>query len=199
MYITEPTLLRRNNGLATYQNDLADAQPDATDAVLWIDVHGQVVQTNRQAELALASEVIFSRVANRLVPLDATDHKDWQRSLAQATVSNRPSMALLSGEFGRICVALIPGTDRRLEIRFRTADLLERTQLQVFARSLNITACEQEIMRLILAGLKPKAIAGVKFRSEATVRSHVKSVLLKTGCNSVQELVILLAGLPSLT
>lgn len=60
-----------------------------------------------------------------------------------------------------------------------------------FLLSLKIfTKKEQEVLRYVVQGIKSEAIAKLLNRSIFTIRNHRKNILQKSGCNSVQELLV---------
>jgi pimeloyl-ACP methyl ester carboxylesterase/DNA-binding CsgD family transcriptional regulator len=61
--------------------------------------------------------------------------------------------------------------------------------------SFGLTAAEAEVLKELTLGAAVKEIAGTSDRREATVRSHVKALLAKTGTRSQMEMVRLTLGL----
>lgn len=69
----------------------------------------------------------------------------------------------------------------------------------LLAETYAFTASEIEVLRVLLRGRSPNAIAEETGRSIATVRSHIRSLLEKTLTNSLLELVRLCLGLMAIT
>jgi len=60
-----------------------------------------------------------------------------------------------------------------------------------FLLSLNIfTSREREILRYVVQGMKSQDIARQLHRSVYTIRNHRKNILQKSGCSTVQELLV---------
>lgn len=69
-------------------------------------------------------------------------------------------------------------------------DLMPR-DLNVMASRYELTAAEAEVTRLLAQGNSLATIAQTTGRTMATVRSHLKSVFMKTGTHRQVELVVL--------
>ena len=67
--------------------------------------------------------------------------------------------------------------------------------IDAFATCHGLTPAERRILHLLAEGLPPKKIAGLARRSEATVRSQVRSVLGKCQYSSVRDMLLCLASL----
>jgi DNA-binding NarL/FixJ family response regulator len=55
---------------------------------------------------------------------------------------------------------------------------------------LNLSAKEMEVLRYVCQGMDRKEIAAVMFNSENTVKSYIRSILNKTGYDSIRKLAI---------
>lgn len=64
----------------------------------------------------------------------------------------------------------------------------------LFSRSHAMTAREDEVLRLLVAGADTRAVAAELFLSEHTVNDHVKAVLAKSGLTGRQALLARVAG-----
>lgn len=56
--------------------------------------------------------------------------------------------------------------------------------------AIEITKRETEVLTLVCAGLEPKQIASKLGTSPWTVRSQIKTLMMKTSCNSRVKLVL---------
>lgn len=77
-------------------------------------------------------------------------------------------------------VLYVPETERVLS---------EREKFHYFAMEHDLSAREQDMLRLLLEQKTNSEIAGVLFISENTVKFHIKNLLQKTGCKNRKELV----------
>ena len=77
-------------------------------------------------------------------------------------------------------VLYVPETERVMS---------EREKFHYFAMEHDLSAREQDMLRLLLEQKTNSEIAGVLFISENTVKFHIKNLLQKTGCKNRKELV----------
>ena len=77
-------------------------------------------------------------------------------------------------------VLYVPETERVLS---------EREKFHYFAMEHDLSAREQDMLRLLLEQKTNSEIAGALFISENTVKFHIKNLLQKTGCKNRKELV----------
>lgn len=164
-------------------------------ASISLDANGNTRTYNALASDLLAEQTVMKVQNGRLVPFLAADLPLWIRCLNKILDDRQASILILQAEHHRVAVALVPN-NQGVEVRIQRNDTVEDETLRIFAHSAGITAAERDVLRLVTSGLKPAIIAKVRCRSEATVRSHIKSLLYKTGCTSIQELVSLVAALP---
>ena len=185
----------------------ADVQAKLADTHAWerrlpyasieLDASGNVRQFNPLANDMFGEQSPFKLQNGRLIPFLPDDLPIWLHRLNKILDDRQAGFVILNGSYSRVAVALLPSS-QGVEVRVRRNDTAEDETLRLFAQSAEITLAERDVLRLIISGLKPAVIAKVRCRSEATVRSHIKSLLHKTGCTSIQELVSLVAGLPSM-
>lgn len=196
-------------GLSTIRNQLAYFEPQPSDpsqskpiaqqAVWLLDPSGRVLRQNHLANDALEFTQAFRIEDQLLKPFLATQDNYWFGQINQVRRNGQPGMALLSAGTGRVAVGLNPRSQGQLAVIFEVNLQVSEELLQLFARSVNLTPTEADVVRLMLMGLRPKAIAQARSRSEATVRSHIKNLLSKSGCVSAQELLVVLTRLPKIT
>ena len=169
----------------------------ASYASIVLDENGNTRSYNSLGGEVIADQTVLKLQNDRLVPFLASDLHSWLRSLNKTIDQRKPSILILHAEHHHVAVGLIPHP-AGVEIRIQRNDMIEDETLRIFSQSVGITMAERDVLRLVNSGMKPVTIAKVRCRSEATVRSHIKSLLHKTGCTSIQELVSLVSALPSL-
>ena len=185
----------------------ADIQPKLIESPAWerrlshasivLDENGNTRSYNALGGEMIAEQTVLKSQNGRLVPFLASDLHLWLRSLNKTIDQRKPCFLILHAEHHHVAVGLVPHPSG-VEIRVQRNDTIEDETLRIFSQSVGITLAEQDVLRLVNSGMKPTVIAKVRCRSEATVRSHIKSLLHKTGCTSIQELVSLVSALPAL-
>jgi DNA-binding CsgD family transcriptional regulator len=184
-------------------SDFRDVQTKAAHgpevyALIQTDRFGHVLSQNWTAQDMLRQETVFRVEHSVLMPLERKDDDRWFSLLLETSRSMAPRVILLTGDSRKTPVAVTPNHDRTLEIRIQIGIAVSERTLSVAFSSLGLTESERDVLRCLLNGLKPKTIASQKFRSESTVRSHIKSLLAKCGCNSLQEVIVLFGRLPEM-
>ncbi len=81
-------------------------------------------------------------------------------------------------------------------VSFAKPALVSSVTLDYLGRTHNLTPSECEVLRMLGEGRVPKQIAHARSVSLATVRSQIRSVLGKTGAQSISSLLLRLASLP---
>ncbi len=97
-------------------------------------------------------------------------------------------------------VAVVPlgmGSDRRLaSLVVERAELCSHYTLAAFSRQHQLSPAEAGVLRLLVRGMAPEAIARRNGVALSTVRTQVISIRAKTGVASVRELVNRLSRIP---
>lgn len=166
-------------------------------AVFLVDGSGIVRRRNFLAEEVLREEQIFFVRAGLLVPFDESDLPKFRRVLGEVARHHMSRIVVLQGKFTHLAVGISHRNGSDLAVHVQTGLSISEEALHVYSDSVGITSSEREVLRLVLQGLRPAAIAQAKSRTEATVRSHIKNCLAKSGCSSVQELIALVSRLPA--
>jgi DNA-binding CsgD family transcriptional regulator len=187
--------------LAYYEPDTSEfhtSEPlsNAFHAIFILDGIDRVRRKNYLAEELLDDRQLFRITNGHLVPFLDSELPYWERQLNAVRKSGKPRFAILAGLHNRFAVGLSVRSQGDIEVHIETGLKIREEVLQVFCDSTGITGSEKEVLRWVLVGLKPKAIAHIRSRSEATVRSHVKNALAKSGCSSVPELIAMVTRLP---
>jgi DNA-binding CsgD family transcriptional regulator len=176
----------------------AGANHDAY-ALIQTDRFGHVMSQNWMAQTLLQDASVFKIEHSVLLPVNRKDDDRWFNLLLEACRLMAPKLILLADGCQRTPVAVTPNADRSLEVRIQTGSSVSERTLGVAFASLGLTESERDVLRCLLRGQKPKMIASQKFRSESTVRSHIKSLLAKCGCNSLQEVIVLFGRMPEVS
>lgn len=161
-------------------------------------------------------------IDGRCRPLAITDHPGRRAVLDRLLVSDGPQLVprdgtqictwrghafRLSKRHGRAFLALAVNGDRRhvaligeptegtVRVRFERDVLCDEETLEAFAGCYGLTGAEEQVLLLLVQGQPPKRIAGLRTRSEATIRSQIRSVLSKTDSPSIRDLLMRLATL----
>jgi DNA-binding CsgD family transcriptional regulator len=174
----------------------AEAVPNVGHAIFILDGSDRIRRKNYLAEELLVDQQLFRTDAGRLIPLFESELPYWDRQVNSVRRNGKPRFAILAGLHNRFAVGLSLRSQGDIEVHVETGLKIREEVLQVFCDSTGITGSEKEVLRWVLVGLKPKAIAHIRSRSEATVRSHVKNALAKSGCSSVPELIAMVTRLP---
>jgi DNA-binding CsgD family transcriptional regulator len=152
---------------------------------------------NQLATKLLLNKSLFEVIDNQLMPIVTAEKTQWLKATANVWLRKTPTILFINGIGIKIPVLVQPKLGR-INIRLQTADMIAPDTFAVACNSLRITAAEQTVLQMLLRGSAPKAIAKLTNRTEATVRSHVKSLLSKTGSTCMQEVIILFLRMPSL-
>lgn len=180
---------------AAYQAvDLA-ANERIIEFVLRVDT--SVESCNQLATELLCNKSLFEIADNQLMPIGTADKTQWLKAIAKVWFKQTPTILFINDVALKIPVLVQPKLGR-INIRLQTADMIAPDTFAVACNSLRITAAEQSVLQLLLRGSTPKAIAKLTNRTEATVRSHVKSLLSKTGSTCMQEVITLFLRMPAL-
>jgi DNA-binding CsgD family transcriptional regulator len=189
------------NALAYYEPETteprsAESLPNVFHAIFILDGLDRVRRKNYLADELLEEKQLFGIANGRLVPFLESELPYWDRQINSVRKTGKPRFAILAGLHSRFAVGLSVRAQGDVEVHVETGLKIREEVLQVFCDSTGITGSEKEVLRWVLVGLKPKAIAHIRSRSEATVRSHVKNALAKSGCSSVPELIAMVTRLP---
>ena len=174
-----------------------DAPGDMFHAILEISMKTQEVVGNRAAAHLMGRE--FPCHLEQL-PLDRAALLDIRRFMQPKVPSARDRIILASVETGaelRACLALIQRPadhEGRVVVSLSYIDWSE-TLIGRLGEAFGLTASETEVLEGYLANLKPKDIAAERERALETVKVQSKSILRKTGCARMSDVVQLCASI----
>ena len=126
---------------------------------------------------------------------------DMLGGVLSAARGRRQMLTLYSGT-DSLAVACVP-LNQAFEAQSHAVLLMLARQVDTanlsigfFARSHKLTAAEEGVLRGLCNGLEISEIASTNGVAECTVRSQVRALREKTGCNSVRLLLLKVAALP---
>jgi DNA-binding CsgD family transcriptional regulator len=148
---------------------------------------------NRGASFVLSEGKISATPGFRLL---------WESGVSAASSGERRMLFHGRGE-SAMSVALMPldsywrETPKGLVLAiFGKRQMCESLTLIAYGRANRLTAAEQAVLERLCHGDAPALLAERLSVAESTVRSHIKSILAKTGTPSIRELLIVLTKLP---
>jgi DNA-binding NarL/FixJ family response regulator len=196
-------------------SDRGDASVDSTTRLLTAivdqlalgivvaDRHRTVIHANRAARAALRGTGVRITPEAKLEALCASDAAALERALAAAAMQRR-SLSAVGSERQRLSIAVQPLTMANAASRSHAMLLLSKpvlcdgTTLQAFARAHRLTPAETAVVDALCRGFRAKEVALRTQSSVATVRSHLRSIYVKSGARNLQALLARVASLPSL-
>jgi DNA-binding CsgD family transcriptional regulator len=172
--------------------------------VLVISAQGWILHANQAARRELAQAVVLKAHRGELQVVSKADSKLFKKAFDQAVDGLRSLIELSAGGSAACTLALVPlghQPGRRCE---RIAVFLSRTGVcesavfASFARSHGLTRTEEQVLVFLCDCLSTPQIARQMSVAVSTVRSHVRSLCLKTASSGVRALVNRVAILPPL-
>ncbi len=162
-----------------------------------VDLESNLIQMNWQGSLLLETNSVFGLQGVVLLPKLLTEQDPWRLSINQCCLQKQPKMMLLGSFEGRVPVLIQPSDQHSVLIKAAVGDGISQEMMNLVCSSLGVTVTEKEVLRQLLRGIQPKVIAQSQNRTEATIRSHIKCVLAKFQCRSIQELIAVFMRLPT--
>lgn len=168
--------------------------------VLLLDPRGAVLFRNQAAHLLLSRDDALTLLDTRLAPAQAVDQAGWTVAMRDAA-SGRQSMLQLHDRAATLLV-FVPVPDPAI-VRSRTVMLVasrgqghDTTTLAEFGRLHRLTRTEILILTHLSDGTSAQQIAELRGIAVATIRTHIKNLLHKTGHGGLRQLQATLALLP---
>ncbi|MEZ5660023.1 MAG: helix-turn-helix transcriptional regulator [Burkholderiaceae bacterium] len=123
----------------------------------------------------------------------------WAHALRHS--AQRRALIWVDGLRANLMPLHIPGADdthdeTRLRAVFVTCDEHAVGMLRDLSATLQLTPAEREVLKRLMVGDSPGAIAEARHVKLSTVRSQVRGILTKAGVGSIRELITMLAALP---
>ena len=173
--------------------DVQFVEPPTTGRALPGEVAHAARAIVRSSVLALANQRETTRVRiqwdcdglNLLIGI----RDDGQGELKSHDDSLRPIAERVSALDGTLSVASTPGWGSSIDIRL---PLDPPAEPELFTGAVDLSMREREVLGLVSAGARNRAIAEQLSISENTVKFHVSNLLRKTGTRSRSELMAIL-------
>ena len=171
--------------------------------VLVVTAQGWILHANHAARRELTQAVVLQAHRGELKVVLAADSKLFKKAFDHAVEGLRGLVELSAGA-ASCTLALVPlghQAGRRCEriaVFLSRAGVCESAVFGSFARSHGLTRTEEQVLVFLSHCLSTPQIARQMSVAVSTVRSHVRSLCLKTASSGVRELVNRVAILPPL-
>jgi len=138
-------------------------------------------------------------VAGRLGTVLPSDMAQLERALQRAHSGVR-ALVSLGGEDSTTSVAVVPlsaplATPYAL-LAFAKQQLCDSSTMALFSRERGLTSAESSVLASVCSGMRPTEIAQHHGVQISTVRSQLRSIRLKTRCDTIRQLVETVSILP---
>ncbi|MFZ2652839.1 MAG: LuxR C-terminal-related transcriptional regulator [Burkholderiaceae bacterium] len=198
----------RSVGVVTVRASVLSRLLDQIDyGMLLVTDSGAVRFANQQAWRELSRNGPLCIETGHLKTRLATDQETLRSALDEAARGLRRLVSLrYKGRALVVAVLPVASDDADREsgealalLTFGKRSPCETLSVDFFARSHGLTGAEARILQALCIGKKPMEIADQSGVAISTVRSHVRSIRLKTQSGNLRELVQRLAVLPPIT
>lgn len=168
--------------------------------VLLIDPAGDLLFGNLAARELMGGDAGPNFVRQMLSQCSSEDLRAWQKAIQDCVLGKQP-MLRVSGCPKQVFVftpLADEGRDRvgMIMLTVSRATLCEPGTLSAFGNLHALTRTEAAVLQALVIGQSAEQIAGARGVAEATVRTHIKNMLHKTGYRSLRQLQAQLAKLP---
>jgi PAS domain-containing protein/DNA-binding CsgD family transcriptional regulator len=181
-------------------------------AIYLTDRHGRVIYANPPAERLTRTGGAVHVRNDCLIAADPTDRATLVKAIAETTVNKAETIAsgtsiVLRGQGRRGLIATVLPLNRGKGQAFFSAataaiivqdpDIVLSTPLEAFAKLYGLTAGELSVLSAMSPGLCVREVAESQRISEATAKTHLHNIFLKTGTAKQTELLHLFASYAS--
>lgn len=169
-------------------------------AIVLLDIRTTVRYSNRLADELFGAGAAGMVGRNLLAALPAEDQERLQQSVKDVLAGQAVLVRL--DQFNGQEFTLTPLQEdnavsaQHFVLCAARDRLCESGPLSGFARQYRLTRSEREILDLVVSGHSAEQIAANRGVSEATVRTHLKNTLHKTGHRTLRQLQARLGRLP---
>ena len=171
--------------------------------VMIVNTQGWILHANRAALGALQRGVGLATTHGGLKLKSVFDQKSLTQALEQAAGGKR-SLTRFKGVGGSTNLAVVPlnrqsaGPWDRIALLLSSEESCETTLFASFAQSHRLTRTEEQVLQLLCRCLSAPEIALQMRVAVSTIRSHVRSLCVKTSSHGVRQLINLVSALPRL-
>lgn len=138
-------------------------------------------------------------VDGRLSTLLRSDTPQLEHALLRAQTGVR-ALITLGGKECTTSVALVPlpppGAASYALLVFAKKQLCDSSTMALFARERGLTSAESNVLASVCSGMRPTEIATHHGVQISTVRSQLRSIRIKTRCDTIRQLVETVSILP---
>ncbi|MEO5793891.1 MAG: helix-turn-helix transcriptional regulator [Rhodoferax sp.] len=128
-----------------------------------------------------------------------TDTPQLEHAMLRAQTGVR-ALISLGGEDSATSVALVPlnapGAAPYALLVFAKQQLCDSSTMALFARERGLTSAESNVLASVCSGMRPTEIATHHGVQISTVRSQLRSIRIKTRCDTIRQLVETVSILP---
>lgn len=169
--------------------------------LLVVSPQGRVLHSNRAARDEMTRNGVMYVRQDALQTMSLIDGKVLHAALVKAGGGVR-SLVKLSGSGVTLVLSAIalnhtPGNPcEQIALFFERGAICDSGMFVFFARSHNLTRTEEQVLNLLCRSLSTPDIAKELDVAVSTVRSHVRSMCIKTGAKGARELINRIATLP---
>lgn len=169
--------------------------------MLVVSPKGRVLQSNQAARDEMTRNGVLQVLDHELQALSPMDGKLLQAALAKARDDIR-SLVKLSGSGITLMLSVVPLKHRsgssceQIALFFERRAVCDSGMFVFFARSHRLTRTEEQVLNLLCRSLSTPDIALELDVAVSTVRSHVRSLCIKTGAKGARDLINRVATLP---
>lgn len=176
---------------------------ELANGTLVINGQGKILYANLAARREMAHGAMMKDRDGELHLLSTAADKAFQGARAQAIIGRRSLLALSTQDMN-VTMSVVPLKAQpgepyeHIALFLSRASVYEPGFLGCFARNYSLTPTEQRVLVFLCHCLSTPEIAIQMKIAVSTVRSHVRSLCIKTSCSGVRELIQRVAVLPPL-
>lgn len=163
---------------------------------------GRVLHANQAARHELARARVVVMRHDLLGACTPESRRTLQHALARAMAGKRSLIELRAEDGTALTLAALSlkpcaaGQPPRAALLFARAVVCDALMLCFFGRTCGLTPAEEQVLGILCQGYSAPQIAVQLKVAVSTVRSHVRSLCVKTRSSGVRELVSRVARLP---